>query len=367
MSTAASTPATETLVERFGLKALVESCLVVQEGLASAKDIEIGMMAGAGILPGPFARADERGLDDVVEALERAQSEWGEAYQPPLILRRLVAQGRLGKKSGHGFFPYPDPDDGQDRETVLLETRGDVGIVWLNRPPANPLSPQVIRELSDLWKEIDGKLRAVVFASSNIFTFSAGADIKEFAKMKPDEEGKELVDAGHGFMRAMEQSSVATIAAVNSIAFGGGCELAMACDFRIAAESATFGQPEINLGIIPGFGGTQRLPRLVGEGKALEMNLTGDPISAYEALRFGLANEVVPDHELFDLALSWARKMSEQAPIAIEKIKQVSHQGELGEGLEVEAKAFGEAFASEDAKEGIGAFLGKRTPRFQGK
>ena len=112
-------------------------------------------------------------------------------------------------------------------------------------------------------------------------------------------------------MRGMETSSTVTIAAVNSIAFGGGCELAMACDFRIAAESATFGQPEINLGIIPGFGGTQRLPRLVGEAKALEMNLVGDPIDAYEAHRVGLANQVVPDHELFDTALAWARKLAE--------------------------------------------------------
>ena len=112
-------------------------------------------------------------------------------------------------------------------------------------------------------------------------------------------------------VRKMETSSITTIAAVNSIAFGGGCELSMACDFRLAAESATFGQPEINLGIIPGFGGTQRLPRLVGEGKALEMNLIGDAISAEEADRLGLANAVVPDHELFDTALNWARKLAE--------------------------------------------------------
>src|SRR5919197_237866 len=324
MSTAASGTQTETLVERFGLKALVESCLVLEEGVASVKDIEIGMMMGAGILPGPFARADERGLDDVLEALERAQSEWGEAFEPPLILRRLIAQGRLGKKTGQGFFPYPQPDEGQSRETVLLETRDDIGIIWLNRPPANPLSPQVIRELSELWREVDGELRAVVFASSNIFTFSAGADIKEFTKMKPDEEGRQLVESGHGFMRGMEQSRTATIAAVNSIAFGGGCELAMACDFRIAAESASFGQPEINLGIMPGFGGTQRLPRLVGEGKALELNLRGDPIDAYEARRLGLVNQVVRDHELFDVALSWARKLAGQPPLAIEQIKRVS-------------------------------------------
>src|SRR3954467_4527470 len=118
MSTAASGTATETLVERFGLKALVESCLVLEEGVASAKDIEIGMMMGAGILPGPFSRADDQGLDDVLAALERAQAEWGENYAPPLVLKRLVAQGRLGKKSGQGFFPYPQPDQGQSRETI---------------------------------------------------------------------------------------------------------------------------------------------------------------------------------------------------------------------------------------------------------
>src|SRR3989440_5138535 len=358
-----------TLVERFSLKALVECCLVLEEGIAGIKDIDIGMMAGAGILPGPFARADEQGLDEVLAALERAQSEWGENFEPPLILRRLVSQGRLGKKTGQGFFPYPQPDGDSSYETIALETRGDdIGILWLNRPPANPLSPQVIRELADAWhNKVDGKLRAVVIASSNPFTFSAGADIKEFTKMKPDAEGADLIESGHGFITSMEKSRTVTIASVNSLAFGGGCELAMACDFRIAAESATIGQPEINLRIIPGFGGTQRLPRLVGEGKALEMNLTGTPISAYEALRFGLANEVVADHELFDTALSWARKMAQQAPVAIEKIKQVSHQGELGQGLEVEAKAFGEAFGSEDAKEGISAFLGKRNPSFKGK
>jgi enoyl-CoA hydratase/3-hydroxyacyl-CoA dehydrogenase len=366
MSTVES-KATDTLVERFGLKALVESCLVLEEGVAGIKDIDIGMMAGAGILPGPFARADERGLDDVLAALEAAQAEWGDAFEPPLILRRLVNQGRLGKKSGQGFFPYPQPDADSSWETVALETRGDVGVIWLNRPPANPLSPQVIKELSDLWSKVDGRLRAVVIASSNPFTFSAGADIKEFTKMDPDQEGAALLEAAHGFMTSMEKSSTVTIASVNSLAFGGGCELAMAADFRIAAESATFAQPEINLGIIPGFGGTQRLPRLVGEGKALEMNLRGDPIGAYEAERFGLVNQVVPDHELFDTSLAWARKLAQQAPIAVQKIKQVSAQGELGEGLEVEAKAFGEAFGSEDAKEGIGAFLGKRTPKFQGK
>ncbi len=168
-------------------------------------------------------------------------------------------------------------------------------------------------------------------------------------------------------MRSMERSSTVTIAAVNSIAYGGGCELAMACDFRLAAESASFGQPEINLGIIPGFGGTQRLPRLVGGSKALEMNLGGDPIDAYEAHRVGLANQVVPDHELFDTALAWAHKLAQQAPLAIEEIKKRSHHPDLDEGLRTEAEGFARAFGSEDAKEGISAFLGKRKPSFKGR
>ena len=242
-----------------------------------------------------------------------------------------------------------------------------MAIAWLDRPPANPLSPQVVGDLASLWEAVEGEVRALVIASSNIFTFSAGADIKEFTKLSPETEGVELVKSMHRLMRSMESSSIATIAAVNSIAFGGGCELAMACDLRIAAESASFGQPEINLGIIPGFGGTQRLPRLVGEAKALEMNLTGDPIDAYEAHRVGLANRVVPDHELFDTALAWARKLSEQPPIAIEEIKRRSAAPDLDEGLRSEAKGFARVFGSEDAQEGIGAFLGKRRPTFKGR
>jgi enoyl-CoA hydratase/3-hydroxyacyl-CoA dehydrogenase len=165
----------------------------------------------------------------------------------------------------------------------------------------------------------------------------------------------------------METSQVATIAAVNAIAFGGGCELAMACDVRIAADSASFGQPEINLGIVPGFGGTQRLPRLVGEAKALEMNLIGDAISAGEAYELGLANRLVPDHELLDTAVAWARKLADQAPLAVEQIKRVSANGDLDAGIEAETQAFATVFGSDDAREGIAAFLQRRHPHFQGK
>jgi enoyl-CoA hydratase/3-hydroxyacyl-CoA dehydrogenase len=141
----------------------------------------------------------------------------------------------------------------------------------------------------------------------------------------------------------------------------------MACDVRIAAEAAVFGQPEIKLGIIPGFGGTQRLPRLVGAAKALEMNLVGDAILSEEALELGLVNRVVPDHELFETALMWGRRLAGQAPIAVEQIKRVSNGGDLDAGIEAEKAGFATAFGSEDGKEGISAFLGKRTPRWSGR
>jgi enoyl-CoA hydratase / 3-hydroxyacyl-CoA dehydrogenase len=368
MSTAADLD-TQALVDRFTLKAFVESCLVLEEGLASLKDVDLGMMAGAGIIPPPFARADQFGLDDVLARLEIAAEEWGENYEPPTILRRLVSQGRLGVKSGQGFFPYARPDAGWEESPVKLETRGNLAIAWLDNPPANSIAPQVVQALQKVWNAVkDSPVRALVFASASPMLFCAGADIKAFTKMDAA-GGTELLDGMHGLLRAMERSRIVTIAAVNGLAFGGGCELAMACDIRIAAESATFGQPEINLGIIPGFGGTQRLPRLIGEAKALELNLTGDPISSEEAYELGLANRLVPDHELLDTALGWARKLAGQAPLAVEQIKQIGAHppGDINAGIEAEKKGFATVFASADAREGIGAFLQKRTPKFQGK
>lgn len=354
------------LTDRFTLKALVESCLVLEEGVAAMKDIDLGMMVGAGIMPPPFARADQLGLDQVLAKLERAERDWGESFEAPAILRRLVAQGRLGVKSGQGFFPYPRPDDGWEESLVRLETRGDVAIAWLARPPANSISPEVVLTLRKLWDSVvaTGQVRSLVFASANPMLFCAGADIKAFTSMDAA-AGEELLHQMHGLLREMERSSLATIAAVNAPAFGGGCELAMACDFRIAADSASFGQPEINLGIIPGFGGTQRLPRLVGEAKALELNLTGDPVGAAEAYELGLATRVVPDHELLDTALAWARKLAQQPPLSIEQIKRVSAAGDLDTGIEAEKAGFARTFASRDAREGIAAFLEKRTARFR--
>jgi enoyl-CoA hydratase/carnithine racemase len=325
------------------------------------------MMMGTGMIPGPFARADFRGLDDVLAALEQAEEEWGDGFEPPLVLRRLVAQGRLGAKSGQGFYPYPQPDEGYEQAPVKLDTRGEIAILWLDNPPANSLAPHVIEGLQRAWDAIqDGEVRAMIVASPNPALFCAGADIKAFTQLD-ETGGRALLDGAHALFRAWERSPIMTIAAVNGVALGGGCEIAMACDVRLAAYSASFGQPEINLGIIPGFGGTQRLARLVGPSKALEMNTTGEPISAEDAYEFGLVNRVVADHELFDTAMAWGRKFARQAPVALEQIKRVSHQGDLDAGIAAEKDGFMAAFASEDAREGISAFLAKRTPRFRGR
>ena len=365
-------PDVDELVELLTLKTFVEACLVLQEGVATHRDIDVGMMAGAGLDPRrglfpPFMKADLEGLDVILERLESAAERHGERFAPPLVLRRLVAQGRLGQKSGQGFYPYAQPDDEQPGETVKLETRGDVAIAWLGNGLMNSIAPQVIVDLRAVWDKVEGSgVRALVIASSNPLLFSAGADIKAFTSMD-EAGGRELMETAHALLRSFERSGVATVAAVNGLAFGGGCELAMACDVRIAAQSALFGQPEVKLGIIPGFGGTQRLPRLVGENKALEMNLVGDAIGAEEAYVFGLVNRVALDHELFDTALAWARRLAGQAPLAVGAIKDVSGKADLDDGIEAEKAAFGAIFASEDAREGIGAFLGKRQPTWRGR
>ncbi|HEY5977627.1 MAG TPA: enoyl-CoA hydratase-related protein [Solirubrobacterales bacterium] len=366
-------PDAEELVAMFTCRALIEACLLVEEGVCSVRDIDVGMMAGAGLDPRkgllpPFWKADVEGLDKVLEQIETLEEKHGERFAPPVTLKRLVAQGRLGLASGQGFYPYPQADEGEQADTVKLETRGDVAIAWLANAPMNAISPDVIRDLGTVWERVkeNDEVGAMVIASSVPIVFSAGADIKAFTQM--DEGGGEkLLHAAHALLREFGTSRVATVAAVNAIAYGGGCELAMSCDVRIGAEAAVFGQPEINLGIIPGFGGTQRLPRLVGENKALEMNLTGDAILSEEALEFGLVNRLAPDHELLETALMWAGKLAGQAPVAKELIKQVSHKGDIEAGIEAEKQGFATAFASEDAKEGISAFLGKRKPKWSGK
>jgi enoyl-CoA hydratase/3-hydroxyacyl-CoA dehydrogenase len=362
-------PDVEELADRFNLRALVECLALVEEGVCSTREIDLGMMAGTGLAPPPLARADAAGLDAVLERLERAAQGWGERFAPPPLLRRLVAQGRTGPPAGQGVFAYKRPDEGFGQpETLGLETRDDIAIVWLDNPPANSISAQLVADLARVWEHIrdGGTVRALILASANPQLFCAGADIKGFTAQMESGAGAGFARRMHGLVRDLERSGVVTIAAVNGLAVGGGCELAMGCDIRIAAQSARFGQPEISLGIMPGFGGTQRLPRLVGASKALELNLTGEPIGADEAYELGLVNRVVPDHELLDAALAWARKLAMQAPQAVRAIKEVSAGDALDAGLQAEQRAFVEVFATDDAREGVAAFLEKRQARWRG-
>jgi enoyl-CoA hydratase/3-hydroxyacyl-CoA dehydrogenase len=354
------------LVERFTLKALVESCRLLEEEVASTRDIDVALSAGAGMAPAPFARADAEGLGDTLRRLEAAAGRWGEAFEPPVILRRLVAQGRLGAGAGQGFFPTPRADPGRGGP-VKLESRGEVAIAWLDNPPANSISLDLLDALAARWRELsdDGGVRALVIASALPSLFCAGADIKAFVTMDVDGE-RELLERMGELLLEMGRSPIATVAAVNGLAYGGGCELAMGADVRIAAQSASFAQPEIKLGIMPGFGGTQRLPRLVGAGRALEMNLLGEPVDAFEAWEYGLVNRVVPDHELLDTALAWARRLAAAPAAALEQIKIVSAGPGFEAGLDAEKAAFDRVFATADAREGISAFLERRPARFGG-
>ncbi|MGH2447998.1 MAG: enoyl-CoA hydratase/isomerase family protein [Chloroflexota bacterium] len=257
-------------------------------------------------------------------------------------------------------------------DTIQVEREGTTGIITLNRPKVlNALSDQVFAELGEALSELskDGSTRVIIITGSGTRAFAAGADIGELEAMSSAQEGYQHSRRAHRLLREMQELPQAIIMAVNGFALGGGNELAMAGDIILAAESAKFGQPETKLGIIPGFGGTQRLPRLVGRVKGLEMIFVGEPIGAEEAHRLGLVNQVVPDDRLMSTAKQMARAIAERAPQAIALAKRAVYEGlEAGEegGNALETTYFGLAIGSEDRVEGTKAFLEKRPPRWTG-
>ncbi|MGA7875662.1 MAG: enoyl-CoA hydratase-related protein [Desulfoferrobacter sp.] len=256
-------------------------------------------------------------------------------------------------------------------ENILFEVQDGVGVLTFNRPKSlNALNPKTLEEVADVIENAkkDRNVRVLLLTGAGEKAFVAGADITEFQKMNPL-EALLFAERGQEIFFQLEQLAIPVIAVVNGFALGGGCEMAMSCDFIYASENAKFGQPEINLGIIPGFGGTQRLSRLVGRAKAKELCMTGEMIDAKQAQELGLVAKVFPADQLLAESMKVAKALAVRGQVALRAIKQVVDRGydvDLKSGCALEAQAFSVCFTSQDAREGVAAFLEKRKPNFQG-
>lgn len=256
-------------------------------------------------------------------------------------------------------------------ETLVCEKREAIAYITIHRPEKlNALNHLVMRELFDCFQvfQNDDEVRAVIITGSGDKAFVAGADINELAQQTPV-EGKAMAEFGQQVFNLIENLGKPVIAAINGFALGGGCELAMACTLRVAADTARLGQPEVKLGLIPGYAGSQRLPRLTGKSRALELILTGDPVTAAEAYRLGLVNQVVPAAELMATAEKLAQKIIANAPVAVKLALEAVNRGmemTSAEGQALEATLFGLCCTTADMKEGTSAFLQKRPAKFTG-
>jgi len=255
---------------------------------------------------------------------------------------------------------------------ILFDVTEGMATITINRPDKlNALNRATLDELNEVLKKIEqnAEIKSIIITGSGEKAFVAGADIAEIAKLN-EKSGEEFSLYGQAILNRIENNTRPVLAAVNGFALGGGCELALACHIRIASENAKFGQPEVSLGVIPGFGGTQRLPRLVGKGKGLELCLTGNIIDAQEAYRIGLVNAVVPMNQLKSAAENMLRIIMLKGPIAVAKVIESINKGldrDLRDALQLEAKFFAGTCATEDKQEGTKAFLEKRTANFSGK
>ena len=257
-----------------------------------------------------------------------------------------------------------------DYNFLKIENTGGIMVLKISAPKSlNALNSTILKELDSCIDNIDASTRVLIITGDGEKSFVAGADISEMAHLN-EQQGYEFGKLGAAVFRKIETLSIPVIAAVNGFALGGGCELAMACDIRIASVKAKFGQPEVGLGIIPGFSGTYRLPKLIGQGYAKEMIYTGKVIRADEALRIGLVNAVYEPEQLMPAAMEMAGKMLANAPVAIGLAKQSINENydlDAPAALELESKLFGKCFATADQKEGMDAFLNKRPATFKGE
>jgi enoyl-CoA hydratase len=254
------------------------------------------------------------------------------------------------------------------RVKVTWEVENRLGIITIDAPPVNALNKAFFEQMDELLPQIGDVCDAVIITGAGDKAFVAGADIKEFPQLQ-QAEGVELCKRGQGIFQRIAELKQPVIAAIDGFALGGGLELALACDFRIATRKSQLGLPEVKLGIIPGYGGTQRLARLVGPGKAKQLIFSGEFISAEEAYRIGLIEQLVDENALEE-ARKWAHIIMKRGPIAVQAAKQVIDAGlevSLSEGLDMEAQAFGQICLTEDKNEGVAAFFERREPQFKNK
>jgi len=259
-----------------------------------------------------------------------------------------------------------------ERQYAKLAKEDSVAVLTVDNPPVNMISRPVVNDLTSALEELwaDDTVKAIVITGGGQMVFMAGADINAILELKTPSDAKQILAEVHELFQRIESSPKPIIAAVNGHCLGAGLELAMACHMRIANNRAMFGNTEITLGIIPGFGGTQRLPRIVGKGKALELILTGDRITGAEAASIGLVNKAVPGTEVMKTALGLAKKISSYGALAIRAAVEAVNEGlrvSLADGLEIEADKFSSLVETEDMREGLTAFLEKRQPKFQDK
>lgn len=353
--------------------AINEAAYLVREGIATKEDVDKAVRLGLNWPKGPLELADELGIDVVVKALEAWKAKTGfEEFAPDPLLVQMASTNKLGRKTGEGFYVYSKAEE-KRLETLII--RYEPPIVWivLNRPERlNAINQKMVEELSSALDEISRmdfeRARAVIITGTGR-AFSAGADITGFVGTTPLLAYK-LSRGLHEITEKIEKLDRPVICALNGYTLGGGLELALACDIRIASETATLGQPEVNIGLFPGGGGTQRLARLVGLARAKELIFTGDNISAKDAERIGLVNKVVPPERLEQEARSLALKLAEKPPIALAMAKysiNYGYEAPLWAALDLEAAHFGIVFSTEDLYEGVSAFLQKRKPQYKGK
>ncbi|AOL16422.1 3-hydroxyacyl-CoA dehydrogenase [Sulfolobus sp. A20] len=350
--------------------AINEASRLLRESVASRDDIDLGVRLGLGFPKGIFQYADELGIDNVIKALDELKTLSGyQVYSPDPLLTQMASQGKLGIKSGIGFYQYGKVEE-KRLNTIIVRIEPPLAWIVLNRPDRlNALNAELISELDKVLDELEtnNEVRVVVI-TGNGRAFSAGADITSFVTLRPIDVIR--LRTLRNVLNKIALYTKPIIAALNGFALGGGLELAMACDIRIASEVAQLGQPEINIGIIPGAGGTQRLPRLIGKGRAKLMIYTGDMVSAEDAYKMGLVDVIVPANRFEDEVRRVALKIAEKSPLSLLAAKlaiELGYESNIWTGQTLESTLFGLLFTTKDVEEGVRAFLEKRKPQFKGE